>query len=208
MSNDVKNPHFCLCNEFYKFSGSPPITFSFIGAASNDCADYFEEFKNYFTNALGNKIDFYQVKMSDQKSEIIKKIKNSEMVYLGGGNTKKLLEFLKTINFVEIVKNYSKENVILIGNSAGAYALCNKYCRFDSLFANKETISDINILKRSLNYEHAEGLGLIPITLNCHANAFTRKILKNLAGEFKDEDLRILSEADFLRYSYSTQNFY
>ncbi|MFT4260982.1 MAG: Type 1 glutamine amidotransferase-like domain-containing protein [Candidatus Woesearchaeota archaeon] len=86
----------------------------FVSAASNDSLEYYENIKRVFhkTSRLG----------FDNKHLSNRLIKKADIIYLGGGDTAKLINFLEDIKF----KDKLKKKHVLVGFSAGAIALCSE----------------------------------------------------------------------------------
>ena len=65
----------------------------FIPTASGDSTLYYETFKNHYGEKLGYKTDvLYLLKTKPSLTEIREKILNSDIVYVGGGNTLRMLK--------------------------------------------------------------------------------------------------------------------
>lgn len=79
----------------------------------NSCCNWFKEEIKYM--GLSN---FEMVKSSEELS--MKNLYNYSAIFIGGGNTYKLLNELKQNNNFEKVENYLKNNGIVFGGSAGA----------------------------------------------------------------------------------------
>lgn len=109
----------------------------FIGTASREREGYFEAIKNIYSN-LGCSVDC--LKMTD--SNIKEKILNSDIIYIGGGNTRFMLSEWEKENLKEYLLEAYNKGIIVSGFSAGAY------CWF------------------KYNYEMIEGFGLIN-AINC-----------------------------------------
>lgn len=118
-------------------------------------ADYFEE--------LGaSKIEFAEY--SDSLEEITEKINDSDLIYLPGGVTRILVERIKNAKVDILLRKYNK---VIIGNSAGALALCKDYIL---------TRGKHNPVTTAIS-----GFGLVDFSLKVHYDAS------------KDEELRKLS---------------
>lgn len=114
---------------------------------------YFAKDKNEYKRMLGDdSLQFHSNKDNKEisleiaeENSLGSQIKNSDIIYLHGGKTSKLLETLKKYpNFKELIKGK-----IVAGESAGAYAL-------SSCFYSK---SEGGVFK---------GLGLVPVKTICH----------------------------------------
>ena len=104
---------------------------------------------------------------SDSNETIVKKIADSNLVYLTGGHATILVERLKSMGVDQFLCNYEG---IIIGRSAGALALCQKCiitCR-----SNSET-------------KIIPGVGLADLTLKVHYKPEKDYILKQLSKREK-----------------------
>lgn len=118
----------------------------------------------YFKDIGASKIEFAEP--ANSMKRIIEKIKSSDLIYLPGGNTKLLVERLKKTKITALLRKYDK---VIIGNSAGAHALCKKYIGMKGQDDRAAT-------------EVAQGLGLVNFSVVVHYDISY------------DSELRILSE--------------
>ena len=106
--------------EIIKLTGKKNPKLLFIPTASSDSELYSEAVKNHFGNRLGCKIDvLYLIKEKLSKKEIKEKIFKSDIVYVGGGNTLKMLNLWKKKGVDIILKSALKKGIVLSGLSAG-----------------------------------------------------------------------------------------
>ncbi len=118
---------------------------------------------NYFKDIGAGKIEFAEP--ADSMKRIIEKISSSDLIYLPGGNTKILVERLKEAKITDLLKDYNK---IIVGNSAGAQALCKKYIGIKGKHGRTET-------------EVAQGLGFVNFWVVAHYDISYDKELKPLS---------------------------
>ncbi len=118
---------------------------------------------NYFKDIVAGKIEFAEP--VDSTKGIIEKINSSDFIYLPGGNTKILVERLKEEKITYLLKEYDK---IIVGNSAGARALCKKYIGMKGKHDRTTT-------------EVSQGLGLVNFAAVAHYNLSYDKELKSLS---------------------------
>lgn len=111
----------------------------FIGTASRENEYYFNAIKNIFSN-LGCKVN--SLKMSDTNKK--EKILDSDIIYIGGGNTRFMLSEWEKENLKEILMEAYNKGIVVSGFSAGTY------CWF------------------KYNYEMIEGFGLIDAVICVH----------------------------------------
>lgn len=150
----------------------------FIPTASSDSESYFEVVKKHFGKRLGCKTDvLYLIKEKLTKKQIEEKVFNTDIVYVGGGNTAKLMKVWKKTGTDKILKEAGKKGVILSGISAGS--ICwSKYGLSDSRRFNNPNAEMIKV----------SGLGLINI-LYCphydfesHRKKGLKKMMKKTPG--------------------------
>ena len=142
----------------------------FIGTASKERRDYYESFRIAYESLGGsvNSLDILNNNLSI--NEIRTKILLSDIIYVGCGKTKFMLDIWKQKGIDKILIEAYKKEVILAGMSAGSY------CWF------------------KYNYELIEGLGLIPM-INCvhydeKSDEKKKEFLKNIK-QYKLDGLAI-----------------
>jgi len=139
--------------EIISLSGKNNPSVLFITTASSDSESYYEVVKKHFGKRLGCKTDvLYLIKEKLTKRQIKDKILNSDIIYVGGGNTAKLMKVWRKTGTDKILKEAGKKGIILSGISAGA--ICwSKYGLSDSRKFNNPKAGLIKV----------SGLGLINI---------------------------------------------
>ena len=125
--------------EIFSLSQKKTPKVLFIGTASKERRDYYESFRIAYESLGGsvNSLDILNNNLSI--NEIRTKILLSDIIYVGCGKTKFMLDIWKQKGIDKILIEAYKKEVILAGMSAGSY------CWF------------------KYNYELIEGLGLIPM---------------------------------------------
>ncbi len=93
----------------------------FIPTASTDAAGYCENFRSIYGDCLGCEVDVLAL-CGDQYTEefIRRKIQWADLIYVGGGDTRKLLDEWARYGLDRIIRENIKENCVLVGLSAGA----------------------------------------------------------------------------------------
>jgi len=92
----------------------------FIPTASFDSEKYFEVVKKHFSK-LNYEVDvLYLIKNKLLKKQIKNKILSADAVYVGGGDTLKMITLWKKLGVDKILKIAYKKGIVLSGLSAGA----------------------------------------------------------------------------------------
>jgi len=104
----------------------------FIPTASSDSEGYYNIIKKHFGRKLGCKVDvLYLLKENSTAKEIKRKILSSDIIYVGGGNTLKMMNIWKRRKIDVLLRQAHKKGVVLAGLSAGAVCWF-KYANSDS----------------------------------------------------------------------------
>lgn len=181
-----------------KMSGKEVPLALFIPTASGESQGYVDVFNNVYGDTLGCKTDsllFLTQNMSD--TEIQNKISQADIIYVGGGNTQKMMEEWKSRNIDKYLKRAYENGTILSGLSAGSICWF-KYGHSDS---NKDITGE---------YCFVEGIDLIHF-LHCpHYNErpdFDKYVQQhscpaiaiedNCAVIFKDEMYMIIKSQEY-----------
>lgn len=139
--------------EIIHLTGKKHPKLLFLPTASGDSESYYKVIKNYFGIRLGCKTDvLYLFKDHPTKKEMEQKVFGSDIVYVGGGNTLRMLKQWRRYGLDSILEKAANKGVILSGVSAGAICWF-KYGNSDSLkFSDKRN----PLIK-------LKGLGFIPL---------------------------------------------
>jgi dipeptidase E len=130
----------------------------FIPTASSDSESYYEVVKKHFGKRLCCKVDvLYLMKDKPTKKQIEEKVFNSDIVYVGGGNTAKLLRYWKKSGLDKILEKAGKKGVVLSGVSAGSI------CWFKFGLSDARSLNDPNVKFMKLS-----GLGFINASHSPH----------------------------------------
>lgn len=150
----------------------------FIGTASGDSLGYYECIKRMFGDNLNCQTDNLRlIEENYTKEEIAEKIMGADIIYVGGGNTRKMLNKWKEKEVDKLLRLAHEKGIILSGLSAGSVCWF-KYCTSDS-----DIMDGI-----SSDYILLEGLGIIN-ALHCphfDVEEGRKETLKNLL--FKVEE--------------------
>ena len=164
--------------EIVKFSGKEKPKLLFIGLASNFADSYYDYVKNIYRE-LGCETMYLKKKNVTKNPDIVKnKIQEADIIYIGGGDTIKLMDTVKEYHIDELLIEAAKRDCVIAGISAGAILLSNK------------GLSDSYILRgESDDYKYVEGLNIIDINICPHYHSDDKKqedlekILKNTKDE-------------------------
>jgi len=139
----------------------------FIPTASSDSERYWKHVQEYFGNFLKCKTDvLFLIKERPSKKCIRGKILAADIIYVGGGNTLKMMRIWRRLGVDKLLISAYKNGAVLSGISAGTI------CWFDS--GHSDSMSFYN--PRKWKYINVRGLGLIP-GIHCpHYNSMTRGI--------------------------------
>ena len=140
---------------------------------------------NKIVNTFGKIYDCYikllNIDMLEDNHLTNELVKWADIIYVGGGNTKKMIELWKKYSFDKLLQNCVDEKV-LCGISAGANCWFNYSCS-DYL--------QIELNDHSAPYMAIDGLHMINLVFNPHANYSGR--LEGLRDILKNEAMNGLS---------------
>lgn len=93
----------------------------FIPTASGDASGYVETVKNHFGKRLGCQVDSLELLAKKySKREIEDKILKTDIIYVGGGNTLKLMKAWRKFGVDALLKKAMEKGVVMSGLSAGS----------------------------------------------------------------------------------------
>ena len=138
----------------------------FIPTASSDNMDYYKFIQNYFGN-LGCITDvLYLLDKQLKISDIENKILNSDIIYVGGGNTLQMMRVWRRLGVDKLLKAAWEKGIVLCGMSAGSI------CWFESGHSDSRSFYK----PEDWQYINVRGLGLIK-GIHCpHYNSTTLDI--------------------------------
>ena len=150
--------------EIVKMSEKENPNLLFIGLASSYSDSYYDLIKKIYKN-LGCECAYLKKKNVINNPDIIKnKILNADIIYIGGGDTIKLMEVVKEYEIDKLLQEAYEKGTVLVGISAGGILL------------SKEGYSDSLILRgESDKYAFIDGLGFVNISFCPHYNADDNK---------------------------------
>lgn len=206
--------------EIVKLTGKKSPNFLFIPTASSDNERYWDVMNAYYSQDFGCKTDvLYLLKENPTSEQIKKKISWADIIYVGGGNTLKMMRRWRTLGVDKLLKQAWKNGKVMCGVSAGAICWFGGGHSDSMSFYNKENWKYVKVrglsLVEGIYCPHYDGKTLnIPRRKNYHTmikklreknthnqNHFGLTTDNNAAFEFIDNSYRILS-------SKSTANAY
>lgn len=147
--------------EIVKMSGKDNPNFLFIAFTQKRAEDaeyYFEIINKNFT-ALGCICEHLREKDLSNINIVKNKIENADIIYVGGGNTLRLMNILRKYKIDAMLENAGNKGVVLCGISAGA--IC--WHSFGNSDSRKFTSNSKQLIK-------VTGLGFIPALYCPHYN--------------------------------------
>ena len=151
----------------------------FIPTASGDSCVYIERFTNYYSS-LGCEVDVLKLTTTDNDNSIRSKIFTADIIYMGGGNTAKMMRIFKRTHVNEYLIQAYEKGIILTGLSAGAMAC------FTSGYSDSNRSTNPNA---SLTL--VKCLNLIPYCFCPHYNAEERKSFDEFVANKNFEGLAL-----------------
>ena len=150
--------------EIVKLTGIAKPNLLFIGLASTFSDSYYDTIKKIYKE-LGCECAYLKKKKIINNPDIVKeKINKADIIYIGGGDTVKLLNDIKEYKIDELLVEAYNRGCVLAGTSAGAILLSNS------------GYSDSYILRGESNkYEFIKGLGLSNINFCPHYHSSKEK---------------------------------
>jgi len=107
--------------EIIRLTGKKHPRVLFIPTASGDSPSYYEVFKKHYEKRLGAKTDvLYLLDNNLNNKQIAEKILNADAVYVGGGNTLRLMNAWRKKGVDKIIKMALRKGIVLSGVSAGS----------------------------------------------------------------------------------------
>jgi dipeptidase E len=107
--------------EIIRLTGKAHPRLLFLPTASNDAVTYYDSVKQHFGEELGCKTDvLFLIQDKPQIKEIEKKILSADAVYVGGGNTEKMMRVWRKTGTTQVLKRAYEKGIVLSGLSAGA----------------------------------------------------------------------------------------
>jgi dipeptidase E len=155
---EIRNRETDIIDEhIVKLANKKNPRFLFIPTASNDSEQYIESIEKTYNGIFGCYCEHLCIsKNKISESEIEKMIQYAEIIYVGGGNTKYLLEKWNEHKIDILLREKMKTDSVLCGMSAGAM------CWFESGITDSASFTDTN----NWYYSKLTTLGFIK---GCHS---------------------------------------
>ena len=136
----------------FKIIDKKKLNFGFLATASLDDAEKIKLFYKRFrkSNHLLSHFNLYT-----SKDGFKDWMQTKDIVYVGGGNTYRMIQFWKQNKLLKIFENAYERGVVLCGVSAGAI------CWFESILSNS----------KNRNLEETKGLGFIKNSCTPHTSS-------------------------------------
>lgn len=186
--------------QIISLSGKSKPNVLFLPTASSDSPAYTEVFSKHYGEHLGCNVSVLNLYSRPSKASIERAIDGAGIIYVGGGNTLKMMTLWRRIGVDQLLIKASKRGTILCGLSAGAI------CWF------KGGLSDSHSFSRGgkvWDYIKVRGLDLEDVLICPHYDAepqrpkALKKLLKRTGGiavaldncsaiEIRDDTFRIL----------------
>lgn len=173
--------------EIVRMTNKENPTFLFIGLASSYSDSYYDAIKKIYKNLNCKTTYLKRSNLINNPNIVEEKIKTADIIYIGGGDTIKLLDYFSKYKIDKLLTDVSKENKVIAGISAGAIAIA------------KEGYSDSYILRNeSIRHQFIKGLNLIDISICPHYESNGKKT-QELKEDIKDKIIISLSDATAIK---------
>jgi len=133
-----------------ELSGVSKPKILFIPTASNESPEYISSIKAAYSNITSCDFDWLSLSVQNIEQEI-NKIDEADIVYVGGGNTKMMIDKWKKHGVIERINKNANRNIVFSGLSAGSI------CWFEYGISDSTSFENNN----DWNYSIVECLGHI-----------------------------------------------
>ena len=153
---DIKNKTTLKIDEYISelaksHAGGKRATALFIGTASHDFMPYFNSFRKTYTSVFDIKAEVAMtVFLKTEYARLEEKFSDADMIYVGGGDTKFMIDSWRQTGVYELVLKAYERGVIISGLSAGAI------CWFEEMYTDSEIVSG-----EGADYKLMPAMGLI-----------------------------------------------
>ena len=173
--------------EIVKLSNKEHPRFLFISIASSHPEEYFEGIKKVYEE-LGCIVKHLDTNKTH--NELEKEILNADIIYIGGGNTRHLVEELKDKELDKTLIKAYNSGIVCSGLSAGSYCWFN--CNYD-LIEGMNVINAINCV----HYDQKDEISKNKLyDVVKEKNIIGYAIDNQVALEFIDDDIKVIKSND------------
>ena len=163
-----------------KLTNKKVPNFLFIPTASNEAEGYINVVKSIYSEILSCNFDWLSLENGKIETEL-EKIKWADIIYVGGGNTKKMIAKWKEFKVDVELKKYLKTDKIYCGLSAGSI------CWFEQGISDSESFENTDVW----NYSIIDGLGFIE---GCNSPHYDDRVKEESFNRFvKNLNINILA---------------
>lgn len=135
-----------------KLTGKKHPKLLFVPTASSEAPGYVKNVEDYFGKTLGCKIDvLYILNRKTSKQALKKQILSADIIYVGGGNTLKMMNAWRRTGVDKLIIQAWKNGTVLTGLSAGTI------CWFEKGHSDSRSYKN----PKKWSYIQVSGLGLI-----------------------------------------------
>lgn len=166
--------------EIINMTGKKNPNYLFIGLTQADLKvadDYYKHMRLNFGTILDCKCDYLRETEIDKPEIVENKFAWADIIYVGGGNTLRLMNLLRRHKIDKKLKEAGEQGKVLCGVSAGAICWCN----FGNSDSRKFTSNSTQLIK-------VTGLGFLNVLYCPHYDAETarqedlKRMMKNTKG--------------------------
>jgi len=153
---------------------------------------YVKKVKEYY-KSLDKEIAFVSVTPDDNINDVVKKINNSNIIYISGGDTEFLISKLKDKKIIKALKKAYETGKYILGNSAGILSLLSDTFSIDTQ-----------------NIEHKyTGIGLLnDVIIIVHYDNSKKTIVERIRIKFPEKKIITLTESAAVLFLDEKQIFY
>nr|WP_230390698.1 Type 1 glutamine amidotransferase-like domain-containing protein [Reinekea sp. G2M2-21] len=146
-------------------TGKPQPNALFLPTASQDSAGYCETFRNVYGKTLGCQVEFLCLSQPRlTKEDIEQRIANADLVYVGGGNTRLMMQRWHETGVDHLLLEAGQRGCVLSGLSAGAI------CWFQAGLSDSDAFND----EADWSFASVAGLNLTPEIFCPHVDSEQR----------------------------------
>lgn len=178
--------------QIVKMACKPAPAALFIPTASGEPQAYIDTFNNVYGAVLGCQTDsLLLLTQNTPDTEIQRKISNADIIYVGGGNTRKMMEAWKSRGVDKYLTDAYEKGTILSGLSAGSI------CWFEQGYSDSDSTSEYCLI---------EGIGMLPFSHCPHYNErpeFDSHALQNTCSVAIDDNCAVVFQDGMYRITKS-----